>query len=67
MFRKRYKGGGNVGIKKILTSWQIWLVAVLVGGFLLFQRSFDTSTLFILGLVLLCPIMMIFMMKDHKH
>ena len=54
-------------IKKILTSWQIWLVAVLVGGFLLFQRSFDTSTLFILGLVLLCPIMMIFMMKDHKH
>ena len=67
MYRKRYKGGGNVDIKKILTSWQIWLVAVLVGGFLLFQRSFDTSTLFILGLVLLCPIMMIFMMKDHKH
>ena len=67
MYRKRYKGGGNVDIKKILTSWQIWLVAVLVGGFLLFQRSFDTSTLFILGLVLLCPITMMFMMKDHKH
>lgn len=54
-------------IKKILESWHIWLVVVLVGGFLLFQRSFDISTLFILGLVLLCPIMMIFMMKDHKH
>ena len=54
-------------VRKILRSWHIWLIAVLVGGFLLFQSSFDISTLFILGLVLLCPMMMIFMMKDHKH
>lgn len=54
-------------VKKILTSWYLWLTAVIVGGFILFQKSFDISTLFILGLVLLCPIMMMFIMKDHKH
>jgi len=54
-------------IKRFFTSWHIWIIVVLVGGFLLFQKSFDISTLFILGLVLLCPIMMMFMMKDHKH
>lgn len=61
------KGVGNVDVKNFFTSWHIWLVIVLIGGFLLFQKSFDVSTLFILGLVLLCPIMMMFMMKDHKH
>lgn len=54
-------------VKKNFTSWYIWLVVILVGGFLFFQKSFDISTLFILGLLLLCPIMMMFMMKDHKH
>lgn len=53
--------------KKLLTSWHLWVVALVVVGFLLLQKSFDASTLFILAIVLLCPIMMMFMMKDHKH
>lgn len=55
--------------KRLLTSWRIWAVLLVVGAFLLFQRSLDASILFPLALILLCPIMMMFMMNDknHKH
>ncbi len=53
--------------KKLLTSWHIWVVVLAVGAFLLLQKSLDASILLPFGIVLLCPIMMMFMMKDHKH
>lgn len=55
--------------KGILTSWYFWAVIFIVGAFLLFQRTFDASTLLPLAILLLCPIMMMFMMggKGHKH
>lgn len=56
-----------MNMKRLLTSWHIWAVLLVAGTFLFFQRSFDASILFPLALVLVCPIMMMFMMKDHKH
>lgn len=56
-----------MSIKKLLTSWHLWAVVLVVGGFLLFQGSIDASIILPLAIVLLCPVMMMFMMKDHKH
>ncbi len=55
--------------KKLLTSWHLWVMVVLVVGALLFQNVIGGSTVFLLALVLVCPIMMMFMMggKGHKH
>lgn len=55
--------------KKILTSWHLWVMIALVVGALLFQNVIGESTVFLLALVLVCPIMMMFMMggKGHKH
>lgn len=55
--------------KKILTSWHFWVMIALFVGALLFQNVIGGSTVFLLALVLACPIMMMFMMggKGHKH
>ena len=55
--------------KKLLTSLHLWVMVVLVVGALLFQNVIGGSTVFLLALVLVCPIMMMFMMggKGHKH
>ena len=54
-------------IKKLLTSWHLWVMVTLVVGALLFQNVIGESTVFLLALVLLCPIMMMFMMNDKHH
>lgn len=58
-----------MNIKQLLMSWHLWIVVLVVSGFLLFQKSFDASILPFLALVLICPIVMMFMMggKNHKH
>lgn len=55
--------------KKLLKSWHLWVMVVLVVGALLFQNVIGGSTVFLLAIVLICPIMMLFMMggKGHKH
>ncbi len=58
-----------MNIKKLLTTWNLWIVLLAAGAFLFFQRSIDASVLLPLAIVLLCPVMMMFMMggKGHKH
>lgn len=56
-----------MNIKQFLMSWHLWVMVALVVGALLFQNVIGGSTVFLLALVLICPIMMMFMMKDHKH
>lgn len=58
-----------MNIKKLLTSWHLWIVFLAMGAFLIFQRSTDVSVLLPVIIILLCPIMMMFMMdeKGHKH
>lgn len=55
--------------KNFLTSWHVWVMIALVVGALLFQNVIGGSTVFLLALILVCPIMMMFMMggKNHKH
>lgn len=55
--------------KRLLTSWHLWVMFILVIGAILLQNIIGGSTAFLLAFVLVCPIMMMFMMggKDHKH
>lgn len=55
-------------MKKYLTMWQIWLgVAVLLAVMLIFKSN-SFSAILPFAVFLICPLMMIFMMKDHhKH
>lgn len=56
-------------VKRILTSWHLWVVVLAVGALLFFQKSLDAAILLPLAIILLCPVMMMFMMggKGHKH
>ncbi len=53
--------------KKILTSWKFWagITAVLV--LLLIFKSNSIAGLLPFAVLLICPVMMIFMMRGHKH
>jgi len=53
--------------KRFLTSWHLWAVILVTGAILFFQRSLDASTIPLLAIILLCPIMMLFMMGDKNH
>jgi len=55
--------------KKLLKSWHLWVVVLIVGVFLFFQGSLNASILLPLAIIAICPIMMMFLMKDknHKH
>lgn len=58
----------NLNIKKILISWHVWVIVAVLGVFILFQREINAGIILPLALVIICPIMMMFMMKDgHKH
>lgn len=54
-------------IKKLLSSWQVWVVAVIVVGVLFIQGFGSIKELLPLAFFLICPVMMFFMMRDHKH
>ena len=56
-----------MNIRKFVTSWYIWIIAALVIGYLFIYRVNDPIAYLPLGLLLLCPIMMMFMMGGHKH
>lgn len=54
-------------MKKYLTIWQVWAgIAVVLAVMLVFRTNSFTSIL-PFALLLICPVMMLFMMKDHKH
>lgn len=44
-------------------KWIIWLIVGIVIGGLLFARTTSLATLLPFGLILLCPLMMVFMMS----
>lgn len=53
-------------LKKCLTMWQVWAgIAVVLAVMLILKNSFSAILPF--AIFLICPLMMIFMMKDHKH
>jgi len=54
-------------LKKVVTAWYVWAIIALVFGILLFQRTTDLASLLPFGLLLLCPVMMLFMMDSHHH
>ena len=56
-----------MNIKRILTSWYIWAIIAVTFGVLLFQRDSSLLSVLPFGLLLLCPIMMMFMMGGKGH
>jgi len=55
-------------MKKYLTMWQIWAgVAIALAALLIFKNN-SLFAILPFAIFLICPLMMIFMMKDHhKH
>lgn len=55
-------------IKKLLSSWHIWVIVVAIAGVFLFFGKDNLPGILPFALILLCPIMMLFMMSGkHKH
>lgn len=52
-------------MKKFLTMWQVWALIAVVLAIMLFQKQSNLSALLPFAIFLLCPLMMLFMMKDH--
>ena len=50
-------------VKRLVTSWHLWVALFVIIGAILLQGQLGSSSL-ILGIVLLCPILMMFMMGD---
>lgn len=57
----------HMEIKKILTSWHIWAGIAAVLAFTLMVRGSELSAVLPFALFLICPLMMIFIMRGHKH
>lgn len=55
-----------MNVKQLITSWHLWAMVALVGVVLLLGRE-NIPYLLPLAIILLCPIMMMFMMKGHDH
>ncbi len=54
-------------MKKYLTMWQVW-AGIAISLLLLFIfKNNDIPGILPFAVFLICPLMMIFMMKDHKH
>lgn len=54
-------------MKKYLTMWQVWAgVAIVLAVMLIFKNN-SLSAILPFAVLLICPLMMIFMMKGHKH
>lgn len=57
-------------MKKYLTIWQAWAGLAFVLAVLLLLDKYNLKEFWPFGLLLICPLMMVFMMgshKDHKH
>ena len=54
-------------MKKYVTMWQVWAGIAIVLAILLIAKTNSVVGILPFALLLLCPIMMLFMMKDHKH
>lgn len=54
-------------MKKYLTMWQVWAVIAVILAFMVVFQTNSTVGILPFALILICPIMMLFMMKDHKH
>lgn len=55
-------------MKAYLTSWKLWLGVSVVLAVLLIVREGSIGAILPFAFVLICPLMMFFMMKDHhKH
>ena len=54
-------------LKKLLTSWQLWLAVAVISAVLLIQSTNNIPVLWPIALLLICPLMMLFMMGGHKH
>lgn len=53
-------------MKKFITMWQVWaVIAVVLAAALVLNNSF--SALLPFAIFLICPLMMVFMMKDHHN
>lgn len=54
-------------MKKYMTMWQVWAGIAVVLAFMLVFRTSSFAGILPFGLILICPIMMMFMMGGHKH
>ncbi|MEK7092213.1 MAG: DUF2933 domain-containing protein [Patescibacteria group bacterium] len=54
-------------MKKYLTMWQVWAGIAIALAIGLVTKTDSFSSIFPFALLIICPIMMIFMMKGHKH
>lgn len=54
-------------MKRYVTMWQIWAGIAAVLAIMLIFRTNSFADVFPFALLLICPIMMLFMMRDHKH
>lgn len=55
-------------MKKYLTMWHIWVIISILLMFVILVNRYDLSSLLPFAVFLICPIIMLFMMKNgHKH
>jgi len=54
-------------MKNCLTSWKLWAGIAVVLAVLLVLRANAFISVLPFAFLLICPIMMMFMMKGHKH
>lgn len=54
-------------VKKYLTVWQIWVTIAIVLALLQLTKGFDLGAIAPFALLIICPLMMVFMMRGHKH
>lgn len=54
-------------MKKFLTSWQVWAVIAAALGALLVLQGSNLVGILPFAVFLICPLMMVFMMKGHSN
>ncbi len=54
-------------MKKYLTMWQVWAGVAIALAVMFVVKNNSLSAILPFAIFLICPLMMIFMMKDHKH
>ncbi len=54
-------------MKKYLTMWQVWAAVAIMLAIMMFAKTDSIANILPFALLLVCPIMMFIMMKDHKH
>lgn len=54
-------------MRRYFTMWQVWAGISVILGMLIVFKTGSFASILPFGLLLICPIMMIFMMRGHKH